>query len=139
MESVKYSNGGWGHISDVVERYCSQSLELIQKAEDLSRPTSIGSFHSESSVEMIMSPSKPSFSRRNSNDSSETESETSGKRSRLEKIVRGLAKLGGSSSSKKVYGSEWNVSLKKVYSPDSSKRFEWSSSNEDVKMRNNYD
>ena len=114
LDAVKFINGGWEHISDVIERYCSESLELIQKAEDLSRPTSIGSFRSDSSIDMMerTTPRKPSFGRRNSNDSSEAESEGSVKLSTLEKIVRGLAKLGGSSSSKKTYSSEWSSDVK---------------------------
>jgi hypothetical protein len=133
------NQGDWRRISDIVYEYCQRSLALIQAAEDLSRPASYGSFRSDSTVAMEPASPKQSFGRRDSgNDSSEGESEGSGKKSTLEKIVRGLAKL-GTSSSKKVYSSDWNVSVKNVYHSGRSPRrmfsSEWNGSIDDVKMR----
>jgi len=106
----------WKRISDNVHDYCERSLAMIQTAEDLARPASLGSFQSDISVEMEPISPKNSFGRRDSgNESSESEFEASGKRSTLEKIVRGLAKLGVSSHHKKVYQSDWNASSKNVY------------------------
>ena len=106
----------WEKISSLFHDYCERSLSMIQNAEDLVRPASYGSFRSDTSVEMEPISHKSSFGRRdNGNDSSESEFEGSGKRSTLEKIVRGLAKLRVSSHSKKVYHSDWNASSKNVY------------------------
>lgn len=134
----------WEKISNNVYDYCERSLAMIQTAEDLARPASYGSFRSDASVEMMepISP-KNSYGRRDSgNDSSESEFEGTGKRSTLEKIVRGLAKLGVSSHSKKVYHSDWNASSKNVYTTgwnQSSKKVfstDWNASNDEVRHYN---
>jgi hypothetical protein len=137
LDTVR-NQGDWEKISDAIHDYCHRSLVMIQLAEDLSRPASFGSFQSDVSLEMPSSP-KQSFGRRDSgNDSSESEFEASGKRSTLEKIVRGLSKL----STKKSYNGDWNTNSKNVYNAGrnlSSKRVfsnEWIGSMDDVRMRN---
>ncbi|KAF8537110.1 hypothetical protein BDD12DRAFT_918164 [Trichophaea hybrida] len=130
LDTVRDANN-WKNTSDFVHQYTKAALDMIQKAEDLSRPTSYGSFQSDTSVEVEpTSPKKSNVRRhRDSNESSEGEFEGTGRRSTLEKIVRGLAKLGGSGSSKKIYGSDWNASTKGL------SRSEWYRSNDDIQMR----
>jgi hypothetical protein len=102
LDPVRNANGGWERVYDAVYLYSRLALQQIQRAEDLSRPSSFGSFQSDSSVELEPASPKqplatPQLTRRNS-DSSEEDFSVSEKRSTLEKIVRGLAKLGGSRS-----------------------------------------
>jgi hypothetical protein len=113
------NQGDWEKISNSVQDYCHRSLVMIQLSEELSRPASFGSFQSDTSLDLPSSP-KPSFTRRDSsaNESSESEFEGTAKRSTLEKIVRGLAKL----STKKSHNGDWNANSKNVYSHPSSKR-----------------
>jgi len=128
LDTVRDANN-WKNTSDFVHQYTKASLDMIQRTEDLSRPTSFGSFQSDTSVELEPTSRKQSLvgRHRDSNESSEGEFEGTGRRSTLEKIVRGLAKLG---SSKKVYGTDWNASTTKGLS-----RSEWYRSNDDIRMR----
>lgn len=113
LDSVLDANGGWESVAEAANKYCSDALDLIKMAEDISRPTSYGSFQSDSSVEDL--PTRHGLRRTDSSaEVSVWETETTGKRSKLDKLVRGLQKLG---HKKSFYNtSEW-------------------SSNEDVKMR----
>jgi hypothetical protein len=118
LDSVR-DRGDWEKTSNTVQDYCHRSLVMIQLAEELSRPASFGSFQSDTSLDVPSSP-KPSLIRRDSsaNESSESEFEGTAKRSTLEKIVRGLAKL----STKKSHNGDWNANSKNVYNHPSSKR-----------------
>lgn len=125
LETVRTSAGGWPGVSEAVHAYLRLSLDMIQNAEELARPTSIGSFRSEaSSVDVDVVPvnklgkrgrKKSGFLRRDmGHDSSDFETEVSGKASTLERIVRGLVRLGSSqqlgSSKKMAYDSDVAVS-----------------------------
>lgn len=124
LETVRTSGGGWPGVSEAVHAYLRLSLDLIQNAEELARPTSIGSIRSEaSSVDVDVVPinklskksrKKSGFLRRNIDDSFYIDNQGSGKTSTLERIVRGLARLGSSqqlgSSKKMLYDSDISVS-----------------------------
>lgn len=118
LETVRSNAGGWPAVSESVHAYLRLSLDMIQGAEELGRPTSIGSFRSEaSSVDVDVVPvnklskksrKKSGFLRRNTIEDSDME-EGSGKASTLERIVRGLARLGSSQqlrSPKTLYDSD---------------------------------
>ncbi|CAZ81771.1 unnamed protein product [Tuber melanosporum] len=119
LESVRTSNGGWAGVSEAVNAYLRLSLDMIQKADELARPSSIGSFRSDDSMDMGATSiahtaperkrKKGGFLRRDTI-SSETSEEEDGKASTLERIVRGLARLGSSQqhlgSPKKLYESD---------------------------------
>ncbi|KAH0609428.1 uncharacterized protein H6S33_012914 [Morchella sextelata] len=117
LETVRSNAGGWPAVSESVHAYLRLSLDMIQGAEELGRPTSIGSFRSEaSSVDVDVVPvnklskksrKKSGFLRRNTIEDSDME-EGSGKASTLERIVRGLARLGSSQQlrSPKMYDSD---------------------------------
>ena len=131
LDSVLQTNGGWEHINETVYLYTRSALEMIQRAEDIARPTSYGSFESDTSAEVdsfILSP-KQSFTSHDSarqidsaNDSSDSEV---GKRSTLEKIFGGLAKLRHSASRSNVHSPDWNTS-KRAFSN------EWSSTHTEL-------
>lgn len=102
-------------------------MDMIQTAEELARPTSIGSIRSEaSSVHVGIAPvnrlgrrKKSGFLRRDTgHDSSDL---GNGKASTLERIVRGLARLGSSQ--------QLGYPKKMVYYNDAA------TSDEDIKMR----
>lgn len=132
METVRTSAGGWAAVSEAVHAYLRLSLDMVQVAEELARPTSIGSFRSEaSSVDVEVAPvnklgkrgkKRSGFLRRDARHGSfGFGSEGSGKTSTLERIVRGLVRLGSSQqlgSPKKMF-----------YESDTT------SSDEDTKMR----
>lgn len=98
---------------------------MIQAAEELARPTSIGSFRSEASsadpetvpVNKLGRRKKSGFLRRDT-DSSDS---GNGKASTLERIVRGLARLGSSQ--------QLGSPKKMAYYSDAA------TSDEDIKMR----
>jgi hypothetical protein len=105
----------------VIHAYCKLSLELIQKAEDLTRPISYGSFQSDISIEEPQSPRISTKRRDSDSRSSEGEFEGSGgRRSTLDKLVRGLqlAQRFRKKSTNKLGNSEWNGSKGKLYQPE---------------------
>lgn len=117
---MRTSAGGWSSVSEAAHAYLRLSVDMIQTAEELARPTSIGSIRSEtSSVDTETVPAnklgrrkKSGFLRRDTgHDSSDL---GNGKASTLERIVRGLARLGSSqqlgSPKKMVYYSDTDTS-----------------------------
>ncbi|KAI5813802.1 hypothetical protein BZA77DRAFT_112605 [Pyronema omphalodes] len=120
LDAVKGHNGGWKQISEVIHAYCKLSLELIQKAEDMTRPISYGSFQSDISIEEPQSPRISTKRRDSDSRSSEGEFEGSGRRSTLDKLVRGLqlAQRFRKKSTSKLGNSEWNSSKGKLYQPE---------------------
>lgn len=138
LDSVR-NQGDWEKVSNQVQDYCHRSLVIIQLSEELSRPESFGSYHSDSSVDMPTSPKQSTGRRDSGHDSSESEFEGPAKKSTLEKIVRGLAKL----STKRSHHGDWNAHSKSPYTlgrnPSSKRVFsaEWiGESSEDDRMRN---
>lgn len=126
---MRTSAGGWASVSEASHAYLRLSVDMIQTAEELARPTSIGSFRSEaSSVDAGVVPAnrlglgrrkKSGFLRRDTgHDSSDL---GNGKASTLERIVRGLARLGSSQ--------QLGSPKKMVYYSDAA------TSDEDIKMR----
>ncbi|PWW80621.1 hypothetical protein C7212DRAFT_350036 [Tuber magnatum] len=118
LESVRTGNGGWAGVSEAVNAYLRLSLDMIQRADELARPSSIGSFQSDDSMDVGATSiartaperkrKKGGFLRRDTI-GSETSEEEDGKASTLERIVRGLARLGSSQhlgSPKKLYESD---------------------------------
>ena len=103
------NNTDWANIAGAVHAYARAALDMIRTAEDAARPASFGSygssFLSDNDDDAELEPTSPkhALSRRRSsaglasggNESSEGELAGGGgvRRSRLEKIVRGLAKL----------------------------------------------
>lgn len=114
LDSVLGANGGWESVSDSTHMFCRVAVDIIEKAEQCARPTSFGSFVSDSSVEDL-SDSRPSTGRGRSNtDSCEVsvwETEVPGKRSKLEKLVKGLQKLG---HKKSFYNADWVSSNEEI-------------------------
>jgi len=118
LESVRTSNGGWAGVSEAVNAYLRLSLDMIQKADELARPSSIGSFQSDDSMDMsatLIARTTPERKRkkcgflRRDTVGSEASEEEDGKASTLERIVRGLARLGSSQHPgppKKLYESD---------------------------------
>jgi hypothetical protein len=88
---------------------------MIARTDELARPSSIGSFQSDESLNMDVSPinqspvrklrKKSGFLRRDTV-SSESSEEEGGKTSTLERIVRGLARLGSTQTLRKAYDSD---------------------------------
>ena len=123
LDSVCQSHGGWEAVSNNTDMYCRVALDLIQRAEELGRPVSYGSYVSEASSNernnsIELDCALTETSRRGSQQGvSDSEQEGPGKKSTLEKIVRGLQKL------------STKTSRRNFYSP------EYSSSNEDMKTR----
>lgn len=101
LETVRTSAGGWSGVSEAAHAYLRLSVDMIQIAEELARPTSIGSFRSEASsvdpetvpVNKLGRRKKSGFLRR---DTDSSDLGGNGKASTLERIVRGLARLGSS-------------------------------------------
>ena len=102
------TNTDWANIAGAVHAYARAALDMIRTAEDVARPASFGSygssFLSDNDDDAELEPTSPKHAlgrRRSSaglagggNESSEGELVGGGvRRSRLEKIVRGLAKL----------------------------------------------
>lgn len=120
LDSVCKSNGGWEAVSNNADMYCRISLDLIQRAEELARPVSYGSFVSDAStVERATSledlQRTATTERRGSHPSTASDSEQdTPKKSTLEKIVKGLQKLGSKTSRRNFYSSEWNSSSEDV-------------------------
>lgn len=138
LDSVRDARGtantDWANIAATVHAYARAALDLIRAAEDAARPASLGSYGSSflsdndgdddaASIELEPTSPKHSLSRRSrssaglvgGSESSEGEpAYASGRRSRLEKIVRGLAKLskrgdthGSTSTSTSIRKDSW--------------------------------
>ncbi|TGZ80124.1 hypothetical protein EX30DRAFT_349592 [Ascodesmis nigricans] len=106
LKTAYEANGGWAAVSATTSSYCRSAVDVIEKAEQCARPTSFGSFVSDSSVEDLAD-SRPSTGRRNTTDSCESsvfESDGPIRNSKLDKLVKGLRKL---STKKSFYNADW--------------------------------
>jgi hypothetical protein len=107
LKTVRDSIGGWAGVSEAVHAYLRLSLDMVQKAEELARPSSIGSFQSDDSMDIGVAARSPERKRKKSvflrrDTVISSDEEVSAKSSTLERIVRGLARL-GSAPAKKGY------------------------------------
>lgn len=116
LDSVCQSHGGWEAVSNNTDMYCRVALDLIQRAEELGRPVSYGSYVSEASsneransIELDRTLTETGH-RSSQQGASDSEQEVNGKKSTLEKIVRGLQKLSTKTSRRNFYSPEYSSS-----------------------------
>lgn len=107
LETLRTSSGGWAGVSEAVHAYLRLSLDMVHKADELARPSSIDSSQTEDTIDIIAAVrsqerkrKKTSFLKRDTIISSDEDLGV--KSSTLERIVRGLARL-GSTPAKKGY------------------------------------
>ncbi|KAL7272096.1 hypothetical protein RUND412_005106 [Rhizina undulata] len=122
LDTVRNNGGGWQGVSEGIDAYLLTALDMIRTVENLALPSSTGSFESDSTEVSVSGVNNIDNSERrrlwtrprkhSGSDNLDGETEAITKASTLERIVRGLARLGSSSSSKKALRQRYTSELR---------------------------